>query len=120
MSLVRAQLQLERKGGTARALLLKNSAIKCDFSVYESSASVTAKPGVTLQPCCAHIARSSISGTQLQNGIQMFCCVVFCKASVVKLRAVVVAPATFSEQRRWCTEAFSIDEVMVWFITQRL
>lgn len=48
-----------------------NSVIKSDFSVYEKSPSVTGKPGATLQPCCAHITRSSISGTQMQNGRQM-------------------------------------------------
>lgn len=40
------------------------------LSLRENSPGV--KPGVTLQPCCAHITRSSIPGTQMQNGRRMF------------------------------------------------
>lgn len=47
----------------------ENSVIKSPFMRAQNG--VTAKPGVTLQPCCAHITRSSVSGTQMQNGRQM-------------------------------------------------
>lgn len=94
-----------RGGGTCD--FAENSVIKSDFSVYESSPCVKAKPGVTLQPCCAHVTRSSISGTRMQNGRQMFS-VLFSVWGVSVLSSVALAK--FSVHGWWCTETVSTDE----------